>query len=1721
MEDQASSKKRRHDDEDAEDVKAQGKRTKVESKDDLDRYTIGWVCALSIEQTAARAMLDEEFQDVHIRKAANDTNTYTLGSIGRHMIVIACLPKGQLGVVRASKVATSMTSTFRNIKFVLMVGIGGGVPSGPNNVRLGDVVVSTPTEEYPGVVQWDFGKTTDGEFERTGSLNNPPTLLLTALAKMESDHELDGSKIQENLDIMFKKRPNPKDKYGRSEKLEDVLFSASYNHVNHPSNPNLTQSSGGVQGSTQGGTSCLLCDHSKATKREVGDPVIHYGLIASGNQVIKDAAYRDEINKNLGGNTLCIEMEAAGLMDDFPCLVIRGICDYADSHKNDAWQKHAAAVAAALTKELLQNVPPVEVDIQSTALATKSELTRLGAQALRDEDEDILQWLTPIEHGIQQSDCLRRRQPGTGEWFLTSTEYLTWLNAEAEFDRQTLFCPGIPGGGKTIIMAAVIADVTKRFVSSETVGIAYIYCNFQRKENQTLECFLSSLIKQLARSLGVIPDGLARLHKNNKRAGTLPSAQELFDVLCLICDSYSTLFILIDALDECQADSCSALISALLNLLARTSTAVKIFTTSRFVPEIEKSFDKALKLEIKATNEDIHRYIQHRLPQIPVRLTETPGLQDRITGEISNVVDGMFLLAQLYLEALKDATSVREIISALGSFKHKGVDKVGNKRQLSHVYDEAYKDAIKRIQGQTPNRRDLGTSVVSWITHASRPLTVLELRHALAVDTDQNEVDYENIRDVDVVLSVCAGLVTVEDESMIIRLVHYTAQEFFQRASETYFPGYHAIMASICVRYVYIVHHSPGDRVRFNLWDKAPSYPFLSYASHGWGYHTVQGRCLCKDVETFLLHHEDIMQSLSSYKILSTLTSSSKKFPESGLGWAAFYGIDEAIDVFHLERCMVNATDSSGMTPMFYAAIEGKTTFMRLLFKFGADLSLQSQPDLLHSAVRLGNSDVVGLLLGKGADADRQDLDQRTPLITAVVSNQLSAARKLLLGGAPIETPGRGGRTALHEAAVLDRVDIAEVLLQCGAQVDPLDEKGQTPLGIAARSSSKALASLLIAHGGLINAGSKFDKSPLLLARQDWMVQLLIAKGGPIHPGACIDHANALYIASSIGNIKNVKPLIATGLSEGTLRGTQLEIALLMAMRHQHKNVVNLIVQESTNIDSLNNFALLFAIETGHLDVAARLINRVGFHSAENQVESPTQRSALSSALQHGYTDVAKLLVDKGIGLNSIQGHEGQHALRRALKHLNFDVARLLIKTGVHLGIPKSQDPKLLNSALNQGYPDIAKFLIEEGEQSFGEGALKNAIERGYLDVIELLVIRGEVNDMQRHYHQTLLFEAIDRGYVDAAKALFKSCTEIGALEAPTRETFLFRAVSHGSAEFATFLIENGASIDGGQGPLQETVLFEAMRRCHDDLAKFLINYGAEPNGIQGPGETTILFKAVTNNQLDVAKLLIEKGAEVNVIQEPGGRTPLFATVEEATRKVFNADEYIEIASLMIERGTELDGVQGPSGQMILFKAAMGGENGSNMAKLLIDAGINITAQNEKGQTALFKSTETSARLLIEKGANVGARDKLGRTALHEQCRSWPMASSASVVRMVLMLVRGGADVNVTDNNGLNPLSSACEFQGGSVSSLRRPIMIDKRFVDIVICLMNAGSALPNDKTMARQVMDGLSLEMSTLTNPEAFEKATLRFRTLEKNFRILFGLDYTGPNGWLQYLQS
>ncbi|RAH45300.1 5'-methylthioadenosine/S-adenosylhomocysteine nucleosidase family protein [Aspergillus brunneoviolaceus CBS 621.78] len=289
-------------------------------------YTVGWICALFEEQVAATAMLDQIHPD--LPKPPNDPNAYTLGSIDQHGVVIACLPSGKYGNNPAGTCANHMVRTFQSVRVVLMVGIGGGIPP---KVKLGDVVISTPVDRFSGVIQWDLGKAEkDGKFRPVGSLNNPPTALLTAISKMRTRHRLNGHQIPRYLDTMGKRFRKLVPEYTQSTSLIDPLFRD-------------------------------VPDQAEDDSESIS---LHYGLIASGNQVIKDANLRDKINQSFDGKVLCIEMEAAALIDNFPCIVIRGICDYADSMKEESWQKYAAAVAAACAKELLHYVQPSEVNAE-------------------------------------------------------------------------------------------------------------------------------------------------------------------------------------------------------------------------------------------------------------------------------------------------------------------------------------------------------------------------------------------------------------------------------------------------------------------------------------------------------------------------------------------------------------------------------------------------------------------------------------------------------------------------------------------------------------------------------------------------------------------------------------------------------------------------------------------------------------------------------------------------------------------------------------------------------------------------------------------------------------------------------------------------------------------------------------------------------------------------------------------------------------------------------------------------------------------------------------------------------------------------------------------------------------------------------------------------------------------------------------------------------------
>ncbi|KAF3235112.1 hypothetical protein TWF192_001078 [Orbilia oligospora] len=308
-------------------------------------YTVGWICAIPIEIEAARKILD----GIHPKPKvpSDDENCYEFGEINGHNVVISWLPRTKYGTTNAALVANCMRKTFKRLRFGLMIGVGGGAPSPFNDIRLGDIVVSQPTDRSGGVIQYDFGKAMEkGEFKMIGSLNAPPRILLSGVAAMAA---IDPIKLGRRIfDVAWDIEKEDEERGGRFSypgEDTDKLFRGNYLHV-----PG--------EGRWMDTCNACACDTSTIvtrSKRQSSHPQIHYGVIASGNQVMKDGVKRDQISTETGA--LCFEMEAAGLMDNFPCLVVRGICDYSDGHKNKRWQPYAALVAAVYAKELLSQIP--------------------------------------------------------------------------------------------------------------------------------------------------------------------------------------------------------------------------------------------------------------------------------------------------------------------------------------------------------------------------------------------------------------------------------------------------------------------------------------------------------------------------------------------------------------------------------------------------------------------------------------------------------------------------------------------------------------------------------------------------------------------------------------------------------------------------------------------------------------------------------------------------------------------------------------------------------------------------------------------------------------------------------------------------------------------------------------------------------------------------------------------------------------------------------------------------------------------------------------------------------------------------------------------------------------------------------------------------------------------------------------------------------------------
>ncbi|KFY84554.1 hypothetical protein V500_09211 [Pseudogymnoascus sp. VKM F-4518 (FW-2643)] len=712
----------------------------------------------------------------------------------------------------------------------------------------------------------------------------------------------------------------------------------------------------------------------------------------------------------------------------------------------------------------------------------------------KEERQIIIDWISPVDYASQQSDFIARRQEGTGQWLLNSDVFQHWLNQS----QQTLFCPGMPGAGKTMIASIVIDHLYATYQTDPGVGIAYLYCNFRRQDEQKPVDLLASLLKRLVQGRPTLPNSTKYLYECHKSKQTRPSFQEISKELQSVIASFSTTFIVIDALDECQVSNGGQMkfLSEILSL--QTNTGANLFVTSRFIPHIIEEFQGAASLEVRASDGDVQRYLDGQLSRLPSFVRRNLDMQEQIKTEIIKAVDGMFLLAQLHLESLIGKRSPKAIRTALEKLP-----------TGSEAYDYAYTEAMERIEGQLADSQELAKQALGWITCSKRPLTTLELQHALAVEIGQSSLDEDNLPEIDDVVSVCAGLVTIDEGSGIIRLVHYTTQEYFERTWTSWFHSAQNDITEACVTYLLFSAFKAGscatdvefeERLRLN--------PLYDYAARNWAYYACTGSTEVEELILDLLRN-DAAVSASSQAMLTTKDNYgySQDVPREmrGVHLAAYFGLEKEMTALLKKGHNPDSKDIALRTPLSWAAENGNEAVVKLLLATaGVDIEsydYKGQTPLALAAAN-GQESVVKLLLATvGVDAEFRDHRYRTPLFLAAEHGH-EMVMKLLLArpGVNVNSMDNSGYTPLDFAALYGHVAAVKLLLATsGVDINSKTINGVTPLWIAASNGHEEVVKLLLATPGVdVDSEHIYGHTPLSIAtiyEYEEVVKLLQSSG--------------------------------------------------------------------------------------------------------------------------------------------------------------------------------------------------------------------------------------------------------------------------------------------------------------------------------------------------------------------------------------------------------------------------------------------------------------------------------------------------------------------------------------------------------------------------------------------------------------------------------------------------
>ncbi|KDR67657.1 hypothetical protein GALMADRAFT_146939 [Galerina marginata CBS 339.88] len=886
--------------------------------------------------------------------------------------------------------------------------------------------------------------------------------------------------------------------------------------------------------------------------------------------------------------------------------------------------------------------------------------THIGQEKeLINEVREIADWLTPINFKSIHNDTFKKRTLGTGVRFLQSNEFQRWLSTSCE----TLWVTGMPGAGKTILSSIVVDYLQIRHSSSPEVAVIISYCRYNTP--YSMEDILSSFIKQLLeRHPSVFTEVQSFYRAHYKQDATRPNRRELSELFQNLCSTFEAVYLTIDALDEVSDDTKGDI----LGLVASFSRA-NVFLTSRPLDAFEYLLPEARFLHLDPRG-DIEVFILNKLetPRLKGILKGDEGLIRETLEKLKIKSEGIFLVVSLQIEMLKGANSLKKLRVILES--------------LPAGVNDMYSSTVVRIE--SGDDCSLAMRALLWLTYAIRPLTITELQHALAISNDAGTFDLEDVTERSWLLSVCCGLVVVDQETETVRLAHYTAHDFLKALTTGIFTRPHTFITECCMAYLseiklfgQISYQSQLSNVLYSN----KSYPLLLYVYNHWGIHAQschRENGLPTAVSAFFLTcglypwHDPTVRYESTFD----------RFELPHI--ASCYGLSDLLPqilLFH------NKPTAEGRLPLHLCAMYGQDRIMKAL--------LETHPKALNIKDKYGD----------------------TALTLACCNNHESTVKLLIsYDNIDINLPAGSGNTPLMLAVENGNLVITQLLIEHPC-LNPNHRGGQcwsTALVLASQDGNKEIVRLLLHRDGIdVNSSDWCGMSALARAAYGGhasIVELLVARDD-IDPNK-LDFGDETPLHLAGGHVATVKALLSCRRVNVNHKGPLEQSALIKASYDGHIDVVKLLLNQDdidvNQVDSSNRTALVRALMNSKgLPIAELLLS---FHGIN--VNTQATKSGETALLQAA----------------SFSGCAGsEHFFKMLISRRELDVnqqnrsgrtALILLSLAVRGG-SQANMVKLL----------LSRHDIEVNKQDIGGNtALIYASSRGNVKVVKLLLSCGDVD---------------------------------------------------------------------------------------------------------------------------------------------------------------------------------------------------------------------------------------------------------------------------------------------------------------------------------------------------------------------------------------------------------